>query len=111
MMYYNILETQEAIADVKNLAAYMIYYLKNGKAAGDFMKKYNKQLSILQITPLGYGGINLEYHGYEIRRKSFSPYNIFYIVDTRAHQIIILRVLKDRQNWHHFINSNDDFTY
>ena len=104
---YKVQETYEAKADVKNLAAYMIYSLKNKKAAIDFLNLYDKQVYNLAIFPLGYRGTDFRYRGYEIRMKTFSSYNIFYILDAREHQITILRILKNRQNWKEILQNVD----
>ena len=41
----------------------------------------------------------MEYRGYDIRIKPFGTYNIFFMIDYVEQQVVILRVLKDKQNW------------
>lgn len=98
-MQYSVIETIEAVDDVINLASYMMRELKNQKAAYDFLSRYDKEAKKLGFFPTGYRGIGLEYRGYEIRIKPFGTYNIFFVIDYENQEVVILRVLKDRQNW------------
>ena len=108
---FKIKETKEAKQDLKKLAAYIIYSLKNVQAANSFLDYYSKQAKSLTIFPFGYRGIRLWYQGYEIRIKPFSTYNIFYAVDNKSNQITILRVLKDRQNWETILHNEDEYSF
>lgn len=110
-MQASIIETREAIDDVVNLAKYMIDKFKNASAAGRFVNEYEKQIELLSAFPFSYGGIGIEYRGYEIRIKPFDTYNLFFVVDTENETIIILRVLKNLQNWQKLIRSDDDYHF
>lgn len=110
-MMYRLRTTKEVGNDVDNLVAYMIYSLKNGQAASNFLDQYEKQIQNLTTFPFGYRGIGFEYQGYEIRMKPFSSYNIFFVVDTKTRQITILRVLKDRQNWKAILHNGDEYSF
>lgn len=101
-MKFRIQQTEEAIADVSHMAAYMIETLHNQNAANDFIANYQRQIELLQTFPLGCRGIQYHYHGYQIMQKSFGTYSIFYIVDNSEHLITILRVLKHTQNLKQF---------
>ena len=87
---YRLIQTIEAKRDIKKLAAYMTYSLKNGQAANNFLNLYYKQIQIL---------------------KTFSSYNILFTVDVENNQIIILRVLKDRQNWKFILGKEDEYSF
>ena len=108
---YRVMPTKEAENDVSSLVAYMVYQLKNEQAARRFLHEYDKQINSLTIFPFGYRGIGFEYQGYEIRMKPFSTYNIFFVVDALKHQITILRVLKDRQNWKAILHNEDEYSF
>ena len=108
---FEIKEAKEAKLDVKKLAAYMIYSLKNAQAASDFLDYYNKQIEILATFPFGYRGVGIQYQGYEIRMKPFLTYNIFFVVNNKTNQITILRVLKDRQNWKFILYNNNRHSF
>jgi len=108
---FEVRETKEAKLDLKKLAVYMIYSLKNGQAASNFLDYYSKQTQNLSTFPFGYRKVGFDYQGYEIRIKPFSSYNIFFLVDVRKHQITILRVLKDRQNWKDILHKEKEYTF
>ncbi len=108
-MQYKLYETNEAVEDVTKLAVYMIDKFKNRKAAGDFMNAYDKQVDDLKYFPFGYRGISLEYRGYEIRLKPFGTYNIFFIIDIENKSIVVLRILKDLQNWKTILENQREY--
>lgn len=96
---YRIKETQEALQDVTHLAFYMMQKLKNQSAALNFLDEYDQKIRNLETFPFGYRGVSFEYRGYEIRLMPYRSYNIFFIVDIERKEILILRVLKDLQDW------------
>lgn len=108
---YKIRETKETKQDLRKLVAHMLYSLMNGQAASNFLNQYEKQLQNLIIFPFGYRRIGIKYQGYEIRMKPFLTYNIFFVVDEKTHQITILRVLKDRQNWKNMLHNEDEYSF
>lgn len=108
---YKLKLTRESGNDVDNLAAYMAYSLKNRQAAANFLRQYNRQVQNLATFPFGYRGTGFKYQDYEIRMKPFSSYNIFFVVDEKTHQITILRVLKDRQNWKSILHNEDKYSF
>jgi plasmid stabilization system protein ParE len=110
-MEYSIAETHEAIHDVTALAAYMIDEFKNHKAALDFLDNYDYEVNRLSTFPFGFRGIGIEYRGYEIRLKPHGTYNIFFVIDTDENIIIVLRVLKDLQDWQAIIQSENEYHY
>ena len=83
---YKIRETKETKQDLRKLVAHMLYSLMNGQAASNFLNQYEKQLQNL-------------------------TYNIFFVVDEKTHQITILRVLKDRQNWKNMLHNEDEYSF
>jgi len=107
---YKQRQTREARNDLKNLTAYMMYTLKNVQTAISFMKRYKKEIANLLLFPYAYRDIGYTYQGYAIRMKPFSTYNIFYVVDETTHQITILRILKNRQDWKYIMYGAEDFS-
>ena len=108
---YKAKGTRESKRDVRGLVAYMSVSLKNYQAAQNFLKMYHKQVQNLLIFPYGYRETGISYQGHEIRIKSFSTYNIFYVINERTRQIIILRVLKNRQNWKTTLQDEDSYSF
>lgn len=110
-MHYKVVVTQEALEDVSNLAIYMIDTFKNQKAADDFLDAYDKQVEVLGTFPIGYRGISIEYRGYEIRLKPFDTYNMFFIVDDKLGQIVILCLLKNLQDWKQILRMETEYHF
>jgi plasmid stabilization system protein ParE len=105
---YDLYETPESMEDISGLASYMIKEFMNDKAALDFLSNYSDKIEGLKTFPFGYKGISFEHRGYEIRLKPYDTYNIFFIVDTKKEEIVILRVLKSLQNWKTIMSVYDD---
>lgn len=108
-MMYKIRETQETLKDVTDFAVYMVEKLGNPKAAYEFLERYDKAIQQLKTFPFGYRGISFEYRGIEIGLKPYDTYNIFFVVEQSIQEIIILRVLKDRQNWKAIPSGETDY--
>ena len=51
---FELKQTIEAKNDVKKLAAYMSYSLKNVQAANKFLELYYKQIQGIAVFPLAY---------------------------------------------------------
>ena len=66
---------------------------------------------MLSAFPIGYRGISIEYRGYEIRLKPFDTYNLFFIVDDEMGQIVILRLLKNLQDWKRILRMETDYHF
>ena len=110
-MSCKIVETLEAKADVKNFVHYILNKFRNGQAAKNFIEIYDNEIHQLDVFPKAYRSIGIKYRGYEIRMKPFDTYNLFFVVDTADETIIILRVLKNLQNWQKIIRSDDDYHF
>ena len=110
-MRYRLLETREALDDVEGFAEYIVKNFNNIDAARDFLDKYDREVERLKNFPFGYRGVSFEYHGYEIRIKSFDTYNVFFTIDTLGKNIFILRVLKDRQDWKSIFENQNEYHF
>ena len=110
-MQYRVVVTREALEDVSSLAGYIIDTLKNQKAADDFLDAYDRQVRSLSTFPIGYRGISMEYRGYEIRLKPFDTYNLFFVVDDEIGQIVILRLLKNLQDWNQILRMETEYHF
>lgn len=110
-MLYDILESDESIQDIINFAIYIKLKLKNPKAADDFLDAYDSEAESLKAFPKRYHNTFLKYRGYKIRIKPFGTYNIFFVVDDVKRVVIILRVLKDLQNWNHILHARQQYHF
>lgn len=103
---YRLHETDEAIQDL-NLIAFNAYKYTREKDSGlDFLQKYDETVSALELFPLGFRGISIEYRGYEVRIDPFGNYNIFFVVDEARMYVIILRVLYEKQDWNRILRGS-----
>lgn len=107
LMIYRVYETREALEDISRMAQYMSQKLQNPKAAQDFINQYDTEIKRISYHSMVYKGICLQYRTYKIRMKSFKTYHIFYIVKEK--NIIVLRVLKDRQNWQYIMKNQNEY--
>ena len=99
MRKYEIKQTEEAVNDAANIRNYLSYTLKNSLAAIRFLQNFDKSTDVLAFFPYTYKGIGYFYRDIEIRMKNYDSYNIFYAIDENEKQILILRVLNERQDW------------
>jgi len=96
---YEIQETLETIDDLAHLALYIYTEFSNEMAAEKLIEAYSQQINIIQAFPTAYCCTELYYRNYLIRKCPCGNINIFYIIDEKNKQIIILRVLHNLQNW------------
>ncbi len=98
-MYYNILETDEAIKDLHKISIQGYEYTRDKNAGIRFLENYSETVETLTQFPKGFRGISIEHRGYEIKIFPFANYNIFFIVREESKDVVILRVLYQKQNW------------
>ena len=99
MLKYSIQHTKAVRKDIADIAYYISKCLKNPDAAANFMDLIEDEIDALEIFPFKYGGIGYSYDDKEIRVKPVSEYNIFYAIDAKHKEIVILRVLNRRKEW------------
>ena len=75
------------------------------------MDAYDRQVKVLSAFPIGYRGISIEYRGYEIRLKPFDTYNLFFIVNDDIGKIVILRLLKNLQDWKQILRMETEYHF
>lgn len=103
-MSYRILETDEASNDLALIAIKAYDYTGSIMSAKRFLSLYNDITNRLELFPLGFRGVCIEYRGYEIRMCPFGNYNIFFIVNDTEKTVTVLRILYQKQNWEHILN-------
>ena len=106
-MYHNILETDEVINDVSYISCKAYEYTKDKNSGLIFLQSYDKTIDNMAIFPNGFSATNIEYRGYKIHILPFGNYNLFYIVDETNLEVIILRVLYQKQNWQRILGVDD----
>ena len=111
LMRFGIIETLEAARDVLNLAGYMLEVFGDISAAKGFRNAYVERTMALTSFPKRYRGIGINYRGNEIRLCPFGTYHLFFAVNERERQVVILRVLKGRQNWWRILREETEYHF
>ena len=71
-MFYKILETDESIEDLLQLAFNAYLYTRSKSSGENVFDAFEKAISDISVFPLGFRGISVEHRGYEIRIFPFS---------------------------------------
>lgn len=98
-MKYKILIADEAINDMVSLIQYIRVDLCNPTAADKLMEGLQKTIMTLECFPEKYKEAGLTYRNYEIHKKVYQSYLLFYIINSKDKTISVLRILKDIMNW------------
>lgn len=103
-----VVMTWEAIYDVTDIAEYIEMWFGINRADQFQEQMYHA------IQELGYsagimGMTHIQYRGFDIYQKIFSPSIIFYIIkDGKVH---ILRVLRHERDWEKILKEQSTYTY
>lgn len=98
-MKYKIQIADEAINDMVSLIQYMRLDLCNPLAAEKLLTGLQETISELGDFPRKSGESGITYRNYEIHKKVYQSYLLFYIINSKDKTISILRILKDIMNW------------
>ena len=99
-MGYEVKQTIPAEHDLYGIVNYIVYKLKNTKAAASLLDEYKSKLTSLKANPRLYGlsqSDRLARMGY--RRFVFGNYIAFYTIDELNKTIFIVRVFYQRQDY------------
>lgn len=98
-MSYNIKISKEALEDIFGHIKYILKDLENPDAAKKLFHNFLKEIDNLGTFPLKSIGIGFHYRGYQIHKKIYKSYLLFYIINTSENTIEVLRVLQNSINW------------
>jgi len=113
---YNVFMTDEALEDVFGLVNYTYTNLLNPSAGDKLYRDLKREIESTGYFPLKFYDTGFKYRGYEIHKKCYKSYLIFYIINDEKHEVYILRVLKEIMDWrkmlkrkriYHFTNLSD----
>lgn len=102
-MSYKILETDETLNDLCAIAINAYNFTRYTSSGDNVLIAYDTTVKCLCDFPNKFRGISIEHRGYEIRIRAFGNYNLFFCVDEAKGEVIILRVLYQKQNWEHIL--------
>lgn len=103
MEHYRVMIAQSGKEDIKERKRYILSKFRYRILAENFTQKIKKAAQSLDTLPTGYESTGFQHRGYVIYYKPCQTYLLFFIVDDRKKEVIILRVLQDRQNWKYII--------
>ncbi len=109
--FYRILETDEALKDVNHIAVEAYEYTKDINSGISFLSFYDELVNSLKTFPFKFRGVSLEHRGYEIHIRPFRNYNLFFVVDWRKQEIVILRALYQKQDWERILRLDDVYHF
>ncbi len=108
-MYHKILETDEAINDLKRISCSAYTYTRDKGSGITFLQLYDTIISAISFFPEGFSTTSLEYLGYAIHIFPFGNYNLFYVICKSPKRILILRVLYQKQNWQKILKVDNSY--
>lgn len=103
---YKIKYTYSSRDDIKEKKEYILGILGTFKYRGlvkRFIDKIKAAVEDLRVFPLGYKATGFRYRGYDIHIKTYDSYLLFFTVDKEQSEVIISRILQDRQNWEYIL--------
>lgn len=103
MEHYRAMIAQSGKEDIKERKRYILSKFRYRTLAENFTQKIKKAVQSLDTLPTGYEVTGFQYRGYVIYYKTYQTYLLFFIVDDLEKEVIVLRVLQDRQNWQYII--------
>lgn len=110
MHEYKIILTWEAIYDVTDITEYI--EAEFGQLRADcFQDDIKKEMERLGFMGSMFPKTQIFYRNYLIYKKPFPPSIIFYVLVEKVHEIHVLRVLREEQNWQYILNNAQDYTY
>ena len=108
MKGHKIILTWEAIYDIVDAEVWIYDYFGETRAS-KYRPAVRKELSDLTYQAGLFGDTHLDYRGYTIYKRPFSPAIIFYIIQDDG--IHVLRILREEVDWYDYFKNHKDFEY
>ena len=100
---FQVKYTYSSRDDIKEKKEYILKKFKYKGLGKRFTEKIKKAANKLKVFPNGYDTTGFKYRGYDIHFLSSQSYLLFFVVDEKRREVIILRVLQDGQDWEYII--------
>jgi toxin ParE1/3/4 len=110
MQGHKIVLTWEAIYDITDAADYIEKEFGKPRA-NRFQSEIKNKIKDLSDFSSAYPQTQILYRGYVIRKRSFPPAIIFYIVLDKEKEIHVLRVLRHENDWENTLSREFSYTY
>ena len=100
MEHYNVVLTDEAKADIRAAARYIVFKLREPNTAESLLDSFDEEITSLETMPERYGYVHDEYlASLGIRMAAVGKYLLFYLTDRAALTVTVIRVLHGRRDW------------
>lgn len=105
-MSCKILESDEMKSDLKNILVDRMKYNGYESTGNKFLSQYDESVQLIERFPLIGGRTDISYRQYIIKWILLDDYYIFYIIRENACDVILLRMLHQKQNWKKIMDMN-----
>lgn len=110
-MNYKVFVTDEAINDIIDLVRYISDELLNPEAAGRLLHNLKREIENCGVFPMKFADTGIKYRGYVIHKKVYESYLIFYVINSEAQEVYVLRVMKDLMNWYQILRTTKKYHF
>jgi toxin ParE1/3/4 len=91
---YQVIYSSEALEDIKNIYAYIAFELLVPDIALNQVNRIKKEIRSLNYMPMRYSLVDWEpWKGMQMHKLPVDNYIIFYLVDTEAFIVSIVRIV------------------
>ena len=108
MQERKVILTWEAIYDIAD-AEIWIYDNFGESQQFKYRNRIKQELEQLQYQADILAKTDLEYRGYQIYKRPFSPAIIFYVIIEDV--VHVLRILREEENWSLYFRNNENYEY
>ncbi|MFM1654976.1 type II toxin-antitoxin system RelE/ParE family toxin [Brevibacillus sp. B_LB10_24] len=100
MKKYTIVITEPAEADLRGIAQYISFELKEPPAAQNLINKIGEAIFVLEKMPYRYPVVNDEQLAFQgIRMLLVENYIVFYFVSEMDDSVTVIRILYGKREW------------
>ena len=110
-MKYKVFVTDEAISDIIEFARYIDEELHNFEAAERLLHNLKREVENCGVFPMKFCDTGIKYRDYVIHKKVFESYLIFYVINSEAQEVYVLRVMKDLMNWYQILRTTKKYHF
>lgn len=111
VLNYKVFVTDEAINDIIDLVRYISVELLNPEAAGRLFRNLKREVENCGAFPMKFADTGIKYRDYVIHKKVFESYLIFYVINSDAQEVYVLRVMKDLMNWYQILRTTKKYHF
>lgn len=104
---YQVLYSPEALDDIRKIYSYIAYELLAPNAALQQVNRIRKEIRTLDFFPMRYAIVDWEpWKSMQMHKLPVDNYIIFYIVDSNALTVTIIRIVYGEQDTEDHVKAN-----